>query len=121
MPWGKKLQEEIETQIQLNDRLLLVLSPASMASEWVATEIYHARQRELKEKRRILFPIALCPYEDIKKWKRFDADSGKDMARELREYFIPDDFTKWKEHDAFEAAFAKLLKALMADAKGRKP
>jgi hypothetical protein len=38
------------------------------------------------------------------------------MAREIREYFIPD-FSYWKDHDAFEAAFARLLKDLKADAR----
>jgi len=27
----------------------------------------------------------------------FDADTGKDSAREIREYFIPD-FSNWKNH-----------------------
>ena len=44
----------------------------------------------------------------------FDADTGKDLARELREYYIPGDFQNWKDHDAFEKAFAKLLQALRA-------
>ncbi|MEO6785293.1 MAG: hypothetical protein ABI318_04090 [Chthoniobacteraceae bacterium] len=43
-----------------------------------------------------------------------DADSGKDLAAELRETFIPD-FSHWKEHDPFESAFARLLKGLRAE------
>ena len=111
---GRKLHEQIETQIQVQDKLLLLLSEASMKSEWVATEVYHARQREIREKRQVLFPIALCPFEEIRKWKCFDADSGKDMAREVREYLIPD-FSTWKDHDKFEDEFKKLLRDLKAD------
>ena len=44
----------------------------------------------------------------------FDADRGKDLAVELRKYFIPD-FSHWKEHDLFDAAFARLLKDLRAE------
>jgi hypothetical protein len=33
------------------------------------------------------------------------------LATEIREYYIPD-FTAWKDHDAFEAAFARLLRDL---------
>ncbi len=46
-------------------------------------------------------------------------DTGKDLAREIREYYIPGDFQNWKDHDAFEAAFAKhkLLKDLRASDK----
>jgi hypothetical protein len=113
MKGGKKLQEQIEQAIQVHDKLLLVLSEASMNSEWVATEIYHARQREVKEKRRVLFPIRLVPFEMIRQWQCFDADSGKDMAREIREYFIPE-FSNWKDHDSFEAAFKRLLDDLKA-------
>jgi hypothetical protein len=49
----------------------------------------------------------------LKAWKCFDADTGKDLAREVREYHIPD-FTNWKDHDSFERAFARLLKDLQA-------
>ncbi len=111
---GKKLHEQIETQIQVQDKLLLVLSQASIQSPWVAHEIYTARQREIREKRQVLFPIALCSFEDIRKWNCFDADSGKDMAREIREYLIPD-FSTWKDHNKFEAEFKKLLRDLQSD------
>jgi hypothetical protein len=90
------------------------LSETSMQSEWVATEIYHARRREVREKRRVLFPIRLVPFEQIRDWKCFDADTGKDMAREIREYFIPD-FSNWKDHDSFEAEFTRLLDDLRAE------
>ncbi len=43
-----------------------------------------------------------------------DADTGKDIAVEFRKYHIPD-FSNWKEHEAFEAAFARLLDDLKAD------
>src|SRR3954453_22594893 len=36
---GKKLYEQIDEAIRLHDKLLLVLSPESMKSEWVMTEI----------------------------------------------------------------------------------
>ncbi len=111
MEGGKKIHEQIEQAIRVYDKLLLVLSETSMASEWVKTEIYHARQREQKEGKQVLFPIRLVPFEKIEGWQAFDADIGKDMAREIREYFIPD-FSNWKDHDAFEERFAKLLKDL---------
>ena len=47
-----------------------------------------------------------------------DADSGKDLAVKLREYFIPD-FSHWKEHDQFEASFARLLKDLRSEEKAK--
>jgi len=60
-------------------------------------------------------------FETIRDWECFDADSGKDLGVEIREYFIPD-FSNWKEHDAFEAAFARLLEDLKAEeSTGAKP
>ena len=50
---------------------------------------------------------------DIKAWTAFDSDLGKDVAKVVRESPIPD-FSKWKDHDSFEAAFARLLEDLKA-------
>ena len=80
------------------------------------TEIRKARDVEKKEKRRKLFPIRLVDFDTLGTWACFDADTGKDLAVEVREYFIPD-FSNWKDHDAFEAAFARLQKDLKAEAK----
>jgi hypothetical protein len=108
---GQKLYEQIERAIQLHDRLLIVLSERSLQSKWVMTEIRRARKVELKENRRKLFPIRLVDYETLQAWECFDADTGEDLATEVRQYFIPD-FSNWKDHDAFEREFQKLLRAL---------
>ena len=110
---GKKIHEQIEEAIQRFDKLLLVLSDTSMNSEWGKTETYHARQYEAHSNKRKLFPISLVPYEDIRQWSAFDVDIGKDMAREVREYFIPD-FANWKDHDAYQKGFDRLLRDLQA-------
>lgn len=115
MKGGEKLHDQIFSAIQLHDKLLLILSEESMSSEWVATEIRRARRVEREQSRRKLFPIRLVDFERIRQWECFDADSGKDLAIELREYFIPD-FSNWNDHDAFEAAFARLLKDLKTEA-----
>jgi len=117
---GKKLHEQIDHAIRVYDRLLLILSEASMASDWVKTEIANARQREIREARKMLFPISLVPYDQIKEWKAFDADNGKDSAREIREYFIPD-FSNWKDHDSYQAAFQRLLRDLKAEKPSQRP
>lgn len=115
MKSGRKIHEQIDAAIRVHDKLLLVLSEHSMASEWVKTEVRRARKREVREGRRVLFPIRLTPFETIRDWEAFDADTGKDMAVEVREYFIPD-FSNWKNHDAFEAGFKRLLNDLRAEA-----
>jgi hypothetical protein len=55
----------------------------------------------------MLFPIRLVNFETFRDWECFDADTGKDTAREIREYFIPD-FSQWKNHDSYKQAFERL-------------
>jgi hypothetical protein len=116
MKGGRKLYDQIDQAIRLHDKLLLVLSEHSLQSEWVMTEIRRARQAELLEKRRKLFPVRLVEVERIKEWVCFDGDSGKDLAVEVREYFLPD-FSHWKEHDAYQKAFQRLIRNLKAEEK----
>ncbi len=111
---GKKLHEQIDEAIRFHDRLLLILSSASMASKWVRTEIAKARKREERDHRRVLFPVRLVDFEALRDWECFDADIGIDSAREIREYFIPD-FSNWKDHDQYQKAFDRLLRDLKAE------
>jgi hypothetical protein len=62
----------------------------------------------------LLILSRLAEFETLRDWQSFDSDTGKDSAREIREYFIPD-FSTWKEdHDAYARAFEHLLKDLQA-------
>ena len=117
---GRKLHEQLDEAIRVYDRLLLILSVHSMNSEWVKTEIANARQKELSERRQVLFPVSLEPFAKIREWKNFDADTGKDSAREIREYFIPD-FSNWKDHDSYHKAFERLVRDLKAKEAGADP
>jgi hypothetical protein len=63
----------------------------------------------------------LTDYAPLKKWECLDSDTGEDsacirfrrdkLAEEVRKYHLPD-FSNWKNHDAFERAFARLEKDL---------
>jgi hypothetical protein len=109
---GKKLHEQIDDAIRVHERLLLILSPESIHSEWVKTEIAKARKREVIEKRRMLFPVRLkISYKELQEWECFDADTGKDSAREIREYYIPD-FSQWERPEKFKEEFEKLVRDL---------
>jgi TIR domain/Pentapeptide repeats (8 copies) len=110
---GQKIYEQVERAIQVHDRLLIVLSESSLNSKWVKHEIKRAREIEIKENRRKLFPIRLVDFDTIQAWKSFDVDYAEDLAAEIRQYHIPD-FSNWKDHDSFEAGFARLLRDLKA-------
>jgi TIR domain/Pentapeptide repeats (8 copies) len=118
MKGGNLLIEQIETAIRVYDKLLIVLSEASLKSDWVMTELRKARQAEQQSGKRKLFPVRLVDLETLRDWECFDADTGKDLAVEVREYFIPD-FSNWKDHDQFEAAFERLLKDLRAEERAK--
>jgi hypothetical protein len=107
------VHEQIDEAIRLYDRLLLILSDNSIKSSWVETEISKARKRESREGRRMLFPVRLVEFGTLRDWECFDADTGKDSAREIREYFIPD-FSHWKNHDHYKRAFHRLVRDLEA-------
>jgi hypothetical protein len=111
---GKKLHEQIETAIRIYDKLLIVLSDASLQSEWVMDELRKGFRAERNAGMRKLFPVRLTDYETLERWECRDSLTGKDLAEEVRQYFIPD-FSNWKNHDQFEAAFARLLKDLRAE------
>ncbi len=114
---GQKLHEQINEAIRVHDKLVLILSEASMKSNWVEHEVREARQRERKEDRQVLFPVSLTSYSDLQDWTLFDADEGRDLAREVREYYIPN-FSEWKDHDAYQEAFDELISGLR-EADGR--
>jgi uncharacterized protein YjbI with pentapeptide repeats len=111
---GKKIHEQIDVAIRTHEKLLLILSPNSMNSEWVKTEIRKARKRERTEKKRVLFPVRMVSFEAIRDWELFDTDEGKDLAAEIREYYIPD-FSDWKNHDSYAEGLKNLLRDLKAE------
>lgn len=114
MKGGSKLHDQIDWAIHYHDRVLLLLSPDSINSEWVRREIDKARKKEAKENRDVLFPISLVSYNALRDWEYIDADTGKDVAKEIRSFFIPD-FSNWKDHDSYQVAFKKLLEDLKGE------
>lgn len=115
MKGGDYFSDQIDRAIQVHDRLLLVLSKNSIASNWVIREIKRARKAEEREGRKKLFPISLTSYEVLRGWEHLEHDSGIDLAEEVRKYHIPD-FSNWKNHDDFEREFKRLYESLKATA-----
>jgi len=61
--------------------------------------------------KRVLYPLRLVAFDEIREWECFDTDSGKDMSRNMREYFIPD-FSLWRDHTSYMEALDALLRDL---------
>ena len=106
---GRKSIDQIAHAIRGYDKFLLVLSTNSMQSPWVQTEISIALKTEKDENRQKLFPIGLAERSVIKQWTCFDADTGIDLAKAVREYHIPD-FSNGRDKSSDEKGFRELLK-----------
>jgi hypothetical protein len=110
---GQKINEEVGKAIETFDRVILVLSEASMKSRWVQSEVRRAIQRESEEGARVLFPLSIVPFGAVREWELFDSDLGSDLAATVREYFIPD-FSTWEDEDRFDEQVLTLLEGLRA-------
>ena len=106
LKWGTAIQVGIDASIRRHEKLLLVLSQQSVASDWVEQEVETALARERDEKRLVLFPIRLdnAVLETDKAW-----------AANLRRTRHIGDFSNWNDHDAYQTAFARLLQDLKAE------
>ncbi len=110
---GRELFPQVDEAIRVHDKVLLVLSEASLGSEWVRTEVRRACDREKRENRRVLFPIRLLPFERLQGWTLLALD-GEDLAARIRRDYIPE-FSNWKDQDAFEKEFSHLVRDLRSD------
>ncbi len=102
---GDRFHERIEESIRVFDKVMIVLSEASVESRWVEREVNAARERENRENRTILFPIRID-----------DAvmNAPQPWAADIRRTRHIGDFTQWKDHDSYEKAFERLLRDLKA-------
>jgi hypothetical protein len=111
-----ELDHQIDRALHEQERLLLVLSDASMASAWVRRELKKARIREKTQRtgdRRVLFPIALVPFAKLQAWELWDSDLGEDLAEMVRRFYIPD-FSGWSDQFVMDRETGRLLEALRA-------
>lgn len=107
---GAKIRSSIDESIYLYDKLLLVLSQHSVASQWVEQEVETALAKERKEQRTVLFPIRL----DAAVMKI--EGSWPALIRNTRHI---GDFTFWKDHDSYQRAFGRLLRDLKTARDGK--
>ena len=111
MQVGRRIVDQLEEAIDSRERVLLILSEHSIQSPWVNFEIRRARDREKLTQSDVLFPISLMPFEDLRKWSAIDTDTGEDLARVVREFYIQD-FSDWMNNASFILSLEKLLASL---------
>jgi uncharacterized protein YjbI with pentapeptide repeats len=105
---GAKVLDEIDTAIRIRDKLLLILSEHSIASDWVETEVMAAFEEERNRGQTMLFPIRLD-----------DAviETSEPWAAKLRARHIGD-FRRWKDYDAYKDSFERLIRDLRVPTAG---
>jgi hypothetical protein len=103
---GDEFRSRIDESIQVCDRLLLILSESSVKSRWVQKEVETAFEKEGKENRIVLFPIRID--EAV-------MQSAVGWAADIRRQRHIGDFRQWKDHDAYQQAFNRLLRDLKAE------
>lgn len=102
---GDRFQERIEESIHTYDKVMIVLSEASVRSRWVQREVDAAREREDREGRTVLFPIRI---DDAVMQARVP------WAADIRRSRHIGDFSRWKDDEFYRSALALLLISLNA-------
>lgn len=100
---GTKIRIGLDESIRKHEKLLLVLSQASIKSQWVEQEVETALKREREQDRPVLFPVRLdnSVMEINSGWPAF-----------IRHTRHIGDFTLWNDRDAYRKALARLLRDL---------
>jgi hypothetical protein len=106
---GDKFRTRIDEAVRVHDKLLLVLSKNSVNSAWVEKEVETAFEKEHRQGGKpVLFPIRL---DDAV------VQTDQAWAADIRRTRHIGDFTHWKDHDAYQQAFQRLLRDLKAEQK----
>ena len=96
------LAKQVERGIRIQDTVLLVLSEASIESDWVEAELEWTREKEKREKRDILCPIAL---DDSWKGKV----EGDVLWRQVKKKNVLD-FSNWENEWSDDTPFEPFRK-----------
>jgi hypothetical protein len=102
---GDELRPTFDQAIRVRDKLLIVLSETSIERPWVKREVEQALDEEARRGELVLFPIRL---DDAV----LDATVG--WATDVKRRLIGD-FSAWKDHDAYQRAFERLLRDLKVE------
>lgn len=103
LPIGAKTWDAIDEAIRLRDKLLVILSDASIGSDWVEDEINKAYAEERHRKRPVLFPVRL---DDVV------MTTPEPWARKLRDQRNIGDFRNWRRVARYKQSLERLLRDL---------
>jgi hypothetical protein len=103
LPTGARIWDAIDEAIRLRDKLLIILSEVSIASDWVEDEVNKAFAEERERKTSVLFPVRID-----------DAvlTTPEPWARKLRDQRHIGDFRQWESAERYKKSLERLLRDL---------
>jgi hypothetical protein len=106
---GAKTWDAIDEAIRLRDKLLVILSEASIASDWVEDEVNKAYAEERDRNETVLFPIRI---DDTV------MTTPEPWARKLRDQRNIGGFCAWEKPAEYQKSLERLLRDLKASGAG---
>jgi hypothetical protein len=103
LPIGAKTWDAIDEAIRLKEKLLVILSEASIASDWVEDEVNKAYAEERERKEVVLFPIRI---------DNGAMSTGEPWAVKLRDQRNIGDFRQWNKPAEYQKSLERLLRDL---------
>lgn len=102
-----RLRDAIDQAIKLRDKLLVILSANSIENNWVEDEVEAALEEERRnpDRRTVLLPIMIDKAME---------HTDRAWAQKIKRTRYIGDFTQWKDYDAYQKAFVRLLRDLQA-------
>lgn len=98
------LEQQIRSAVRDYPTMLLVLSNASVKSDWVQYEVRLACKLKNETGRHVLCPVALDDSWKSCKWP-------ERLREQIEEYTVLD-FSKWRDGAIFQDMFTKLIKGI---------
>ena len=103
LPIGERIRVGIDQAIRKHDKLLLILSEHSVNSQWVESEVESALEKERDSGRLVLFPVRI---DDTVMQNRDGWPRAIKNTRNIG------DFCNWKDYDAYQQVFERLVRDL---------
>jgi TIR domain len=101
-----RIDSQLRGAMRQQSVVIIVLSAASVNSDWVEWEVETARQMEKETQQHMLCPIALDSAWESAAW-------SAPLRNQIAKYFVVD-FSAWHEPEQFAACFSRLHAGLRA-------
>ena len=96
----------VDAAVNLHDKLIMIFSEDSIASDWAENKCNHAIEKEVRCGKTVLVPISI---DDGVKY------TEQPWVIKIRRSRYASDFSMWQDNDSYQEAFSYLLEELNAE------